>query len=137
MARDADSRPLQELFDAIVDAVRFASPLSEAFKDLVSGFLVSRRSLPRARYFLFEAIYFATPERIPEYHDTGLKPPIISSSARMLVLNSQRFVTNGTFDDSILISILKIMTNIETIFFEMRRGKSYPRSYWACRHDIV
>ncbi|PBK66696.1 hypothetical protein ARMSODRAFT_1086526 [Armillaria solidipes] len=117
MARDAGTRLPQELFDAIIDAVRVASPVSEAFKDLVSCSLVSRRFLPRTRYFLFEAIFFDSPEEISSYYTMCLKNPTISSSARCLVLDTQKLVSD-TFDDSLLISILQLTTNIVTLSLE-------------------
>ncbi len=117
MARDASARLPQELFDAIIDAVRVASPVSEAYKDLVSCSLVSRRFLPRTRYFLFEAIFFDSPEEISSYYHMCLKNPTISSSAKCLVLDTQKLVTDA-FDDSLLISILQLTTNIVTLSLE-------------------
>ncbi|KAK0457226.1 uncharacterized protein EV420DRAFT_513749 [Desarmillaria tabescens] len=116
MAHDACSRLPQEILDAIIDIVGVTSPRSEAFKDLISCSLVSRRFLPRTRHFLFEAIYLSTPEEILSYHDMCLKNPIIPASARTLILDTRKLISN-TFNDSPLISILQVTTNIETIAF--------------------
>ncbi|KAK0482757.1 hypothetical protein IW261DRAFT_1592446 [Armillaria novae-zelandiae] len=118
MAGDEGARLPQELVDAIIDAVRYALPVSEAFKDLISCSLVSHRFLPRTRYFLFEAISFDSPEEVLSYYNMVLKNPTISSSTRCLVFDTEKLVTD-TFGDSFLISVLHLTANIITLLSQL------------------
>ncbi|KAK0442647.1 hypothetical protein EV421DRAFT_1808192 [Armillaria borealis] len=127
MTQSLESRFPQELVDAIIDAVRDASPSrSDEVKNLSSCSLVARSFLPRTRSHMFYNVTFATAEDIERYHAMCLASPIIPTAARRLGLRSND--TSNVIDNPLLLAILKLANNIQTLVFNQISWDTLPRA---------
>ncbi|KAK0216636.1 hypothetical protein EDD85DRAFT_432382 [Armillaria nabsnona] len=127
MTQSLEARFPQELVDAIIDAVRNASPSrSDEVKNLSSCSLVARSFLPRTRSHMFYSVTFTTAEDLERYHAMCLASPIIPAAIRRLGLRSND--TSNVIDNPLLLAILKLANNIRTLVFNQISWNALPQA---------
>ncbi|PBK91941.1 hypothetical protein ARMGADRAFT_1166102 [Armillaria gallica] len=127
MTQSLEARFPQELVDAIIDVVRDSSPSrSDEVKNLSSCSLVARSFLPRTRSHLFYNVTFTTAEDIERYHAMCLASPIIPAAARRLGLHSNG--TSNVIENPLLLAILKLANNIQTLVFHQISWDTLPQA---------